>query len=117
MGGTVIIEGLRLFGHHGVGEQERTVGNTFEFDIRLRCAETPAMQTDALSGTISYADVIDIVKAENVQPAALLERLAFRIAEAIRSKYPAVTGGSVAVYKPAPPVSAELKRAGFLYEW
>lgn len=117
MGGTIIIEGLRLFGYHGVGEQERIVGNTFEFDIKLHCGEIPAMQTDSIDGTISYADIIDIVKEENSHPSALLERLAFRIAAAIREKYPTAIAGSVAVYKPAPPVSAEIKRAGFLYEW
>ena len=117
MEGTVIIEGLRLFGRHGVGEQERIAGNTFEFNVRLRCHDVPAMQTDNLHGTISYAEVIDIIKEENALPSALLENLAWRLHSRLTEKFPQIAGGSIEVYKPAPPVSAGLTRAGFRLDW
>lgn len=117
MGGTVIVEGLRLFGHHGVGEQERIVGNTFEFNVSLRCCEVPAMETDRIEGTVSYADIINIIKVENAKPSALLEHLAWRIRLNILGAFPDICGGCIEVYKPAPPVSAELARAGFRLEW
>lgn len=117
MGGTLIIEGLRLFGRHGVGTQERAIGNTFEFNIRLRCIDIPAVRSDNLNDTVSYAEVIDIIKIENSNPSALLENLAWRIYLHLTERFPEISGGTIEVYKPTPPVSAELTRAGFRFDW
>lgn len=117
MGGTIIIEDLVLFGHHGVCEQEKVVGNYFEYSVRLKLSDVPALESDSLDGTISYADVINIIKVENALPSKLLEHVAGRIYRRLCESYPQITGGTIEIYKPAPPVSAELRRAGFRLDW
>lgn len=113
----IIIEGLALHGRHGVAPAERIVGNDFTFDIRLNFDAEAAMRTDDVSDTVSYAEVIDIIRRENDIPSRLLEHLAGRIRAAITARWPRISSGRIAVYKPKPPVSAELSRAGFVLEW
>ena len=58
----VEIHGVEVFGHHGVGEQERRQGQTFLVDVTL---QIPEPSSDALTGTIDYRRVRDVVHAVN----------------------------------------------------
>ena len=115
--GSVIVKGLRLHAYHGVGEQERIVGNEFEVDVTLDFPAAAAMESDDIGRTVSYADVVDIVKNCMEPAASLVEHIAYRIYQSIVGLYPEITHGSVTVYKLHPPISAELDRVGFRYAW
>lgn len=105
---TIEIKGLELWARHGVGEQERKVGNIFVVDVTLDVDLSRAMESDRVEDTVSYADVIETVKAVMAVPSALLENVAWRIARAIKSEYPAVLGGTVRVAKLTPPISCSV---------
>ena len=64
MNNCVILRSLRLFAHHGVLPQERAVGAYFTLSISFQTDFSRAMAEDELDGTISYADVFEVVKAE-----------------------------------------------------
>lgn len=113
----IIIDGLALPGRHGVAPAERAIGNRFVFDIRLCFDATAAMQSDDVADTVSYAEAVDIVKAQNAIPSRLLEHLAARIRKAFADRWPQISAGRIAVYKPRPPITAEMSRAGFVLEW
>lgn len=111
------IERLRLHARHGVGEQERRVGNEFEVTLRLYYDASQAVATDSLGAAVNYGDVIETVKAVMAVPSSLLEHVAGRIHEALTARYAAVTGGTVTVAKLRPPVRAQLERVSFTLEW
>ncbi|MCC8070369.1 MAG: dihydroneopterin aldolase [Bacteroidales bacterium] len=105
----ITIDRLKVFAHHGVLEQERRVGNTFEVTLRLYL--TPgreALEGDSLSGTVNYADVIALVKEEMAIPSELIEHVAWRIGRRILDTQPLVDEVEVAVAKLCPPCGAEL---------
>ena len=81
---TIHIKRLALYGHHGVMPQEKVVGAMFYVSLQIKCevAEEAYLQDD-LSGTISYADIIDHVRKEMSIPSALLEHLAYRVAKSL----------------------------------
>lgn len=116
---TVEIKGLLLHAHHGVMEQERTVGNRFRVDVRLRCpAAIAAAGSDDIVLTVNYAEVIDLVRREMNIPSALLEHVALRIARAIDSRFGSrVSGGSVTVAKPTPPCGVSVEGVSATVEW
>jgi hypothetical protein len=58
----VEVHGVEVFGHHGVGEQERRQGQTFLVDVTL---QIPEPSVDVLTGTIDYRRVRDIIHAVN----------------------------------------------------
>lgn len=114
---TIEINRLRLYAFHGVLPREREVGNEFEVTLHLECDMTEAMTCDRLDGTVSYADVIELVKAEMAVPSQLLEHVAWRIKSAVVRDFPKVTGGYIKVAKLRPPVTAQLESAAVMLKW
>ena len=108
----IVIEGLRLYAYHGVMEQERTVGAYFIIDVEVTTDFSHAMQTDDLSGTISYADIFDTIKKEMAVPSRLIEHVGGRIAKAIIGGFPNVSTVRLKILKENPPMGADCRGAG-----
>lgn len=100
------IRGLEVEARHGVGAQERAVGNLFRVDVTLTLDLSRAMESDCVDDTVNYADVVALVRDEMAVPSNLLENVAWRIRRAVCRRYPAVAAGSVRVEKVHPPIPA-----------
>ncbi len=104
----ILIEGLEVYGHHGVPVEERVLGQRLLYDVRLTMEECRGAKTDAVDETVDYTEVIDlIVEVTTVKSFSLLERLAQAVAEAILRTFP-VDEVWVQVTKPNPPVACSL---------
>lgn len=114
---TIEINGLRLYARHGVGEQERTVGNEFEVTLHLECRVDDAMSSDDVADTVNYAEVIDTVRAEMDVPSQLLEHVAARVRDAVCRRFPLVAGGMVKVAKLTPPIPCQLSSVAVTVRW
>lgn len=99
------INGLAIRAHHGVIEQERTVGNDFEVSLRLAYPASAAVESDHLESTLNYADVIGVVREVMAEPSALLEHVCGRLRKALMERFPLIEGGMVSVAKLTPPVA------------
>jgi dihydroneopterin aldolase len=99
------IKGIHGFGHHGVFEFEKNDGQDFYVDIALHLDLQRASTSDSLSDTIDYGAISTIAKEEIEGPAVdLIERLAGRIADRIKSNFPTISSLAVTVHKPQAPV-------------
>lgn len=99
--------GIREWGHHGVLEQEKQIGQQFSVDAFLHLSTAAAGRSDALSRTVNYAQVAAEIREEIAGgPHDLVETLAERIAERILSGvgHPTVRRIEVVVHKPSAPV-------------
>ncbi len=114
---SIEINNIRIYARHGVGEQERNVGNTFEVSVRLDCDLSRSMESDSVCDTINYAEVIELVKEEMSHPSQLLEHVAGRLRSSIIERYPTVRGGMIRVAKLVPPVSAQLASVAITTRW
>lgn len=112
----VVLQGLRIFAYHGVMPQEKEVGAYFIIDVRLDTDFSHAMETDELEGTISYADVYDIIRREMAIPSKLLEHVGGRIVKALRSELPNINKVYIRILKENPPIGADLTGAGIEIE-
>lgn len=112
----VVLKGLRIFAYHGVMPQEKEVGAYFTIDVRLDTDFSHAMETDELEGTISYADVYDIIRREMAIPSKLLEHVGGRIVKALRSELPNINKVYIRILKENPPMGADLTGAGIEIE-
>lgn len=112
----VVLKGLRIFAYHGVMPQENKVGAYFTIDVRLDTDFSHAMETDELEGTISYADVYDIIRREMAIPSKLLEHVGGRIVKALRSELPNINKVYIRILKENPPMGADLTGAGIEIE-
>jgi 7,8-dihydroneopterin aldolase/epimerase/oxygenase len=104
----IFIEGLEVYGHHGVTDEEKVLGQRLLYDVRLTMDECDAAYTDDVTDTVDYTEVIDvIVDVATTGSYSLLERLARLTAEAIIRRFP-VDEVWVQVTKPHPPVACAL---------
>jgi 7,8-dihydroneopterin aldolase/epimerase/oxygenase len=98
----VIVElnGLEVFGRHGVLEEERREGRTFFYDIELEVSE--AALSDLIEDAIDYREVAACVQeVSDGRQFQLLEALAAAVADAILERF-GVQRVRVRVRKPNP---------------
>jgi dihydroneopterin aldolase len=112
----IFIEGLEVYGHHGVGREEKVLGQRLIYDVRLTIEACEAAYTDRVEDAVDYTEVLDlIVEVATVKSYSLLERLAQATAEAILRKFP-VDEVWIQVTKPHPPVACALASVGAAVE-
>jgi dihydroneopterin aldolase len=114
---SIVINNLKIYAYHGVGQQERTVGNMFDVSLRIGYPADRAMLSDDINDAVSYAVIVNIVKKVMSVPSNLLEHVAQRIADSILWRYPDVESIDITLLKVTPPISADLASAGFVYSW
>ncbi|MBQ9191249.1 MAG: dihydroneopterin aldolase [Bacteroidaceae bacterium] len=108
----IILKDIRLFAHHGVLPQERVVGAYFILNLCIRTDFSRALTSDDLAGTISYADIYEVVKAEMAVPSQLLEHVAGRICSSLFDRFPAAEAIHLEILKENPPMGADCAGAG-----
>ena len=112
MESSIKLNGIRLYGHHGVTEIEQKVGSWYEIDLTIEADISPAaLEHDDIQGTIDYSAVLDVVKDEFSTPSRLLEHLAARIAHAILRSFDRAMAVNVCVQKLAPPMRGNVRSA------
>lgn len=96
----IVIQGIEVFAHHGVREEERARGQRFVVDVALDLDLRPAAASDDLDHTVDYSELTRRV-AETVRggPWDLLETVADRVARACLEDDRVVVA-EVAVHKP-----------------
>jgi dihydroneopterin aldolase len=83
---TVEVRDLRLFGRHGVHEEERERGQDFLFDVELEVGERGT--SDRLEDAVDYVEVARVVQeVSDAQQFALLEALASAVADDLERRY------------------------------
>ena len=104
----IFVQGLEVYGHHGVAREEKVLGQRLLYDVRLTMEDCRAAYTDDVADTIDYTEILDVVvEVATTTSYSLLERLAQATAEAILTRFP-VDEVWVQVTKPHPPVACAL---------
>ena len=101
---TIEVNGLSLYTHLGVSEEERKVGQRTVLDIRLDVGESDATLTDRLEDTIDYAEVCQTAALVAQQTFRTLERLCAAVADRLLAEY-GLDSVWVKAAKPEPPIA------------
>lgn len=107
------IEKYRLYGYHGVLEQESKVGANFliSLEATVECKKE-AYLDDQIEGTVSYAHVIECIREEMKKPSRLLEHLTYRIGKLLMNKFPQIEELTLKIEKENPPMKAQCEAVG-----
>ena len=100
----VEISNLRCYGYVGYFPEEKILGQWFEVNIRIAYDLSKAGQSDELTDTINYAEVVKLIK-ERIASSKydLIERLSEVIAQDIL-KIPLVQNVKLRLTKISPPI-------------
>ncbi|HBV99306.1 MAG: dienelactone hydrolase [Peptococcaceae bacterium BICA1-7] len=102
---SIIMKGMRFFGHHGVLAEEREQGQVFVVDLQLFMDLKPAGDSDDLGLTVSYAEVFEAVEeVVSGKPFNLIEALAERVAGVVLERFQPVREVKVTLKKPQAPI-------------
>jgi 7,8-dihydroneopterin aldolase/epimerase/oxygenase len=96
---TVHVHELRVFGRHGVGEEERAQGQDFLFDVELDVGERGL--SDRIEDAVDYSAVAHAVQeVSDARAYNLIEALAAAVADELLARFDAQRA-TVRVKKPA----------------
>lgn len=97
------LTGLELFGYHGVFEHEKQYGQQFLVDCELSVRRAAG---DAIAGTVSYAEVADLLEATfKSDRFDLIESVADALLAAVLSHDSNISHATISVHKPNAPLS------------
>jgi dihydroneopterin aldolase len=99
---SIFIRGFRCRAFHGVYPEERVIGQEFEIDATVSFPVPDEVRD--LRDSISYADVLAIVRQAMSEPEDLLETVTAKIADRIRSAYGQVVEINITIVKLAAPI-------------
>ena len=102
---------VHIYAHHGVMPQEREVGAWFTIDIKLKMNDSNCANTDDITGTVSYADIYDIICNEMKKPSNLLEHVCKRISDCIYSAFIQTEEIEITLCKDTPPMGGDRLKA------
>lgn len=112
-GDHIRVEGIAVFGRHGVLPEEEVLGQRFYLGLDAELDLAPAGRADDVALTVSYADLTAIAVAIATERRfQLIEALAETIAQDILAGFPAIAVITVRIDKPSAPVPAILERVG-----
>jgi dihydroneopterin aldolase len=94
--------------------EEQARAQPFEVDLDLAVDLRPAGVSDALADTVDYGAVADVVAAtvSGSRSFALLEALAWHVAEAVLDVDRRISGVAVALRKLRPPLAVDIDTVG-----
>lgn len=102
---TIRVIGAEIYARHGVGEEERSIGGRYSFDIEIEVNIGRAAETDHLSDTINYEEAYttarDILTGTNRR---LLEALVVEIATRLLAQFPSAHAVKVRLRKLSVPI-------------
>jgi dihydroneopterin aldolase len=110
------VNGIRAYGHHGCLSQETQIGQEYQIDVMLFTDFLQAAKQDDLSKTIDYVTVNQIVEQECAKPNKLIENVAFRIIERIKSSFEGCKKARVKVIKFNPPINGDVHHVSVTIE-
>lgn len=101
------VEGLEVYAYHGVLGHEKAYGQTFLIDCRY---QVEASDEDDLAGTVSYAEVADLLAVTATSNSFdLIETLAHHLLAAIKALSNRILAVSVTVHKPQAPLAQKFR--------
>ncbi len=100
----IALEGMAFYGYHGVGPEERELGQRFVVDLEMERDLRRAGLSDDPEDTTSYSDVYEVVReVVEGRPRRLLESVAEAIAGRVLEEFE-VASVRVTVRKPKAPM-------------
>jgi 7,8-dihydroneopterin aldolase/epimerase/oxygenase len=108
--GKILLEGMEFYAYHGHLKEEQIIGTMFNVDLELEFDTSSAEKSDQLHDTVNYQEVYKTVKAVMELKSHLLEHVANRILEAVRSSFPHIMTAKVWIAKINPPLEGKVRQ-------
>jgi len=113
----IFLEGLEFYAHHGYYDEEQSLGNRFQVDLKISTPAPKEGYHEKLSLTVDYVQVYALINAQMKTKFKLLETLGERIIHDIVNHYQIIENVEVTISKFNPPISGLCKRVAVKSSW
>lgn len=108
--GLIAIEGIQLYAYHGYYPEEQILGSYYIIDVYVGVNIRNVAKSDELADTVNYETIYRIVRVEMNKNAKLIETVAQRIANRIKSIFEQVETLKLRISKLHPPLGSTVAR-------
>ena len=88
--GKIVVEGIKIYAHHGCFKEETAIGTNFQVDVVLDTDLSKRASSDDINDAVNYQTVFTVIKEQMEIPSHLLEHVAKRIMDALFTEFQVV---------------------------
>ena len=105
---TIQVEGINVYGTHGVYDQEKMNGQNFRIDLLIELKENilnfENYKSESFENTINYENLVnEVINVSDSNSFDLIETFAYEILNSLR-KYNNILKATVTIHKPNSPL-------------
>ncbi len=108
MKSSISLHDIRVYAYHGCLEQEAQIGSWYRVDLTVWADLETSIKSDRLADTIDYVRLNQIVKDQMAIRSQLLEHVAGRILQTIKTEFQGIISLEVEVAKINPPIGGDV---------
>ncbi len=105
------LEKIEFYAFHGYSAEERKVGCRFELDVTIDLDLDRHNWQDSIEKTVNYENIYQICKSEMKTEQRLIETVALRIINKLKSLDPKINKVSIKLKKLDPPIHGHIRNA------
>lgn len=115
---TISMKNCAFFAHHGLLDEEETLGQRFFIDAVFEVDAPAALEEDSIEDTVDYGRAFtEIARIVTGKRRYLIEALACDIAKAMCARFPCIRQAKITVRKPSAPVPGVLDYVEVTVAW
>jgi 7,8-dihydroneopterin aldolase/epimerase/oxygenase len=99
---SIHLHNLQFFAHHGLYDEEKILGNTFEINVDVELHKNE--RVEKLNETINYVQIYQIIKKRMKLASPLLETVAYDLVDEIKELSTQTKSIYISIKKLNPPI-------------
>ena len=105
---TIQVEGINVYGTHGVYEQEKKKGQEFRIDLQIELRESilnfENYKSESFDNSVNYENLVnEVINVSDNNSFDLIETFAYEILNSLK-KYNNISKATVTIHKPNSPL-------------
>ena len=105
---TIQVEGINVYGTHGVYEQEKKKGQEFRIDLQIELRENilnfENYKSESFNNSVNYENLVnEVINVSDNNSFDLIETFAYEILNSLR-KYNNISRATITIHKPNSPL-------------
>ena len=105
---TIQVEGINVYGTHGVYEQEKKKGQEFRIDLQIELRENilnfDNYKSESFDNSVNYENLVnEVINVSDNNSFDLIETFAYEILNSLK-KYNNISKATVTIHKPNSPL-------------
>ncbi len=114
--GMIEVNGIKVYAYHGCLSEEGRIGGHYRVDISVEGDMARAERSDKLADTIDYGRITAIVVEEMAKRSQLIEHVAARMLDALKTEWPNSFQWRVRLVKEHPPIAGAVDQVVYTME-